>query len=206
MKPALPVTLLIAASLLIACDPGGGDRKNDDDPRETGADSAAEGDADADGDADSDADGDSDADSDSDGDADADADLACRGFSASSTEWTLPTITGDFTGGAAFYSTGVSQTRTVGGKSLYYYATTFDLTGDGLSDLVLTYDQVDANVGNKYWRSYKGGVTALLDHGEQVDLTDDHRGLHGRRGVLLNGGQPNPHGRQQVVVLLRHDL
>jgi hypothetical protein len=152
MKPTLTIALLFAATL-IACDRAGRDRKDGDDPGETGADSGVEGDADADVDADSDADGD--------GDSDADADISCSGFSTTSTEWSLPTISGDFTGGAAFYATGVSTTRTVGSKSLYYYATTFDLTGDGLSDLVLTYDQVDANVGNKYWLVYKGGASGF---------------------------------------------
>ena len=50
----------------------------------------------------------------------------------------------------------MSQIRTVGSKSLYYYATTFDLTGDGGSDLVLTYDQADGDIGNKHWLVYKG--------------------------------------------------
>ncbi|MEY3210399.1 MAG: hypothetical protein RIT28_880, partial [Pseudomonadota bacterium] len=162
MKPALPLTLLLAASL-IACDPAAGDGKVDDDPQETGADSEVEADADADGDADSDADGDadSDADGDADSDSDADADLSCSGFSSTATKWTLPTIAGDFTGGAAFHLTSVTSNRTVGSKSLYYYATTFDLTGDGVNDLVLTFDQADAEIGNKHWLVYKGGASGF---------------------------------------------
>ena len=159
MKPALPLTLLLTASL-IACDPAAGDGKVEDDPQETGADSEVEADADADGDADSDADGDADSDADgdadSDSDADADADLSCNGFSSTATEWSLPTIAGDFTSSAAFHLTSVTTNRTVGSKSLYYYATTMDLTADGGSDLVLTYDQVDGDIGNKHWLVYEG--------------------------------------------------
>ncbi|MEY3213601.1 MAG: hypothetical protein RIT28_4082, partial [Pseudomonadota bacterium] len=83
------------------------------------------------------------------------------GFSTTATEWSLPTIAGDFTGGAAFHLTSVTSNRTVGSKSLYYYATTFDLTADGLSDLVLTFDQVDGDIGNKHWLVYEGGASGF---------------------------------------------
>ena len=160
MRLRLPVVSLLAATL-IACDPAAGDGKVGDDPIDSAVEGDADADADADGDTDADADGDSDSDADSDADGDADVDISCEGFSATATEWTLPTIAGDFSGGAAFYLTSVTTSRTVGSKSLYYYSTTFDLTGDGLNDLVLTFDQVDPNVGNKYWLVYKGGASGF---------------------------------------------
>ncbi|MCK6520185.1 hypothetical protein L6R49_01985 [Myxococcota bacterium] len=163
MRLRLPVVLSFSATL-IACDPTAGDGKVGDDP----IDSAVEGDADADadGDTDSDADGDSDSDSDSDADTDSDADadveLSCEGFSATATEWTLPTLAGDFSGWGAFYATYVSgYNRWVGSETKYLYASTMDLTGDGLPDLVVTLDQVDAQVGNKYWLVYKGGASGF---------------------------------------------
>ena len=154
MKRSISVISLLSASF-IACDPAEGDRKGDDP-----LDSAIEGDADADGDADSDADSDSDsdadgdADSDADSDSDSDVDLSCRGFSSTATEWGLPSISGDFTGWASFYSTVVVTDRDVGSKSLRYYSSTFDLTADGVSDLVITWDQVDSDIGNKHWLVY----------------------------------------------------
>ena len=153
MKRSISVISLLSASF-IACDPAEGDRKGDDP-----LDSAVEGDADADGDADSDADGD--ADSDADSDSDSDVDLSCRGFSSTATEWGLPSISGDFTGRASFYSTVVVTDRDVGSKSLRYYSSTFDLTADGVSDLVITWDQVDSDIGNKHWLVYEGGASGF---------------------------------------------
>jgi hypothetical protein len=157
MRLHLPVVLSFSATL-IACDPTAGDGKVGDDP----IDSAAEGDADADADGDTDSDADGDSDSDADSDADADVELSCEGFSATATEWTLPTLSGDFSGWGAFYSTYVSgYYRNVAGSSEYYYTSTLDLTGDGLQDLVVTLDQADSNVGNKYWLVYKGGASGF---------------------------------------------
>jgi hypothetical protein len=94
----------------------------------------------------------------------------------------------------------------VGSKSLYYYATTFDLTGDGVNDLVLTYDQADAEIGNKHWLVYEGGASGFSTTATKWDLADDLRGLHGRRGFLSDERHHEPNGGQQVTVLLRHDL
>ncbi|MBK7758312.1 MAG: hypothetical protein IPI35_18315 [Deltaproteobacteria bacterium] len=128
------------------------------------------------------------------------------GFSTTASKWPLPTITGDFTGGAAFYSTGVSQIRTVGSKSLYYYATTFDLTGDGLSDLVLTYDQADGDVGNKHWLVYEGDATGFSAAAVEWSLPTITGDFTGGAAFYSAGVSTNPHGGQQVIVLLRHDL
>jgi hypothetical protein len=80
-----------------------------------------------------------------------------KGFSATAKRWTLPTISGDFSGTPAFFSTSVNISRAVSGTYYSYSALTFDLTGDGVSDLVLTYDQVDGDVGHKRWVVYEGG-------------------------------------------------
>jgi hypothetical protein len=58
-----------------------------------------------------------------------------------------------------------------GGSSSWYYST-FDLTGDGLPDLVMTHTECgDAQIGEAYWKVFPGGADGF-GSGEEWALPD----------------------------------
>lgn len=71
-------------------------------------------------------------------------------------EIALPTIAGDFDEEPAFFTTGATPRRKVDGESLDYSFQTFDITGDGVKDLVLIYDEADPSIGVAAWHVYEG--------------------------------------------------
>ena len=61
-----------------------------------------------------------------------------------------------------WYGPAGSATRQAGGDAYAAYAwSTLDLTGDGISDLVLTLDDPDATIGNDHWAVYEGTASGF---------------------------------------------
>ncbi|MBK7758878.1 MAG: hypothetical protein IPI35_21285 [Deltaproteobacteria bacterium] len=98
----------------------------------------------------------------------------------------------------------VAQTRKVGSKSLYYYSSTFDLTADGVSDLVITWDQVDRDVGNKPWLVYEA-ARAALDRGDRSGPCRRSPGTSGRPAFSPGVSSVRTVGSKSLA-LLRHDV
>jgi hypothetical protein len=84
-------------------------------------------------------------------------DPRCAGFSATAMEWSLPSINGNFKKLPGLHTTDVSSERHYKGEWLTYVATTFDITGDRVADLVVTVDEADPNIGQSYWWVHEGG-------------------------------------------------
>jgi hypothetical protein len=77
------------------------------------------------------------------------------GFSTTAIRWALPSIT-DSGLHDRIPLTKRRAVHVIGQQVFDYYSATMDLTGDGGPDLVLTLDQVDADIGNKHWLVYEG--------------------------------------------------
>lgn len=71
-------------------------------------------------------------------------------------EIALPTLEGDFDDEPAFFAANAATRRKLDGESLDYSWHTFDITGDGLEDLVLIYDEADPTIGIAAWHVYEG--------------------------------------------------
>lgn len=116
---------------------------------------------------DTNADADSDTDTDSDGDADSDADsdtgtrCVSTGFASTAVDWALPTLPLGSASDLAWYQTTGQSARTSGTTSYAYAWRMADIDGDGLEDLVVTYDAAQATVGRSAWSVYRGGPSGF---------------------------------------------
>jgi hypothetical protein len=79
------------------------------------------------------------------------------GFASTPAPWTLPAIEGEgWAVGVPWYWTHTGTFRTISEGPGFYNASTFDLSGDGALDLVLTLDGADPSVGAERWLLYEG--------------------------------------------------
>ncbi|MES2639508.1 MAG: hypothetical protein V4850_08480 [Myxococcota bacterium] len=79
------------------------------------------------------------------------------GFVPTPVPWTLPALKGDsWAVEVPWYWTHTETWRFIGESDYSYDASTLDLSGDGVLDLVLTFDGVDRSVGAEHWSLYEG--------------------------------------------------
>ena len=71
-------------------------------------------------------------------------------------EIALPTLEGTFEEFPAFFGTNATTERMVGEESLMYSWRLYDITHDGVKDLILTSDEVDPSIGSAAWHVYEG--------------------------------------------------
>ncbi len=126
---------------------------------------AAEGDSNSGSDADTDTDSDADSDTDSDFDTDSDAPPPCVSyrFAADADDWALPTLPWSDPTDLQWTQTSGQSSREVSGSYYPYVWSTFDINGDKVLDLVVTYDQAQPAVGRTEWAVYLGGADGFSD-------------------------------------------
>jgi hypothetical protein len=119
-------------------------------------------------------------------------DTKCVGFSSAVMEWRLPSISGEFTGLPALHTTELSTSRQQNGESLGLYVKTLDITGDGVHDLVVTWDEADLSVGSAHWLVYEGGAGGFSATATQWTLppiAGDFPGLAPFYSVSVSGAR-----------------
>lgn len=92
------------------------------------------------------------------------------GFAATPVEYAVPTLSGAWDESTGFDDTSGEDVRAAQSDDTSRFGwTTFDISGDGRVDLVLTRDDDDAEVAYTVWRVYEGGESGFA--AEPTDLS-----------------------------------